>query len=168
MRNVAKRSKIAPHTSCGGVYVRSVRKRARMWRFASRNGLLRTIDGPRTDVADIATYEYRLANAPGCDTSPATCAWRKGDLWKTTNALGHATEIVAYDGAGRALKSIDANDVITQFTYHPRGWLASRTVKGATTGEDAITTFTYTPTGEVSRITVFSPGQFWIGTVGQF
>ncbi|MEB2316139.1 MAG: hypothetical protein OZ919_08660 [Xanthomonadaceae bacterium] len=139
-----------------------------MWRFASRNGLLRTIDGPRTDVADIATYEYRLANAPGCDTSPATCAWRKGDLWKTTNALGHATEIVAYDGAGRALKSIDANDVITQFTYHPRGWLASRTVKGATTGEDAITTFTYTATGEVSRITVFSPGQFWIGTVGQF
>ncbi|MEB2316137.1 MAG: DUF6531 domain-containing protein [Xanthomonadaceae bacterium] len=115
-------------------------------------GLVRRIDGPRTDVADIATYEYRLADAPGCDTSPATCAWRKGDLWKTTNALGHATEIVAYDGAGRVLKSIDANDVITQFTYHPRGWLASRTVKGATTGEDAITTFTYTATGEVSRI----------------
>ena len=153
MHNAEGRRKIAPHAmSRDVVYTQATRMRIRMGRSAPRNGLLRRIDGPRTDVADIATYEYRLADASDCNTSPATCAWRKGDLWKTINALGHATEIVAYDGAGRALESKDANGVITQFTYHPRGWLASRTVKGATTGEDAITTFTYTPTGEVSRI----------------
>ena len=116
-------------------------------------GLIRRIDGPRTDVADIVTYDYRLADAPGCDTSPATCTYRKGDLWKTTNALGHVAEIVQYDGAGHVLESKDANGVTTQFTYHPRGWLASRTIKGATPAGDAITTFTYTPTGEISRIT---------------
>lgn len=118
-----------------------------------RVGLLLSVDGPRTDVADIATYEYRLADAAGCDTSPVTCAYRKGDLWKTTNALGHVAEIAAYDGAGRVLESIDPNGVVTQYTYHPRGWLASRTVKGAVPTGDAVTTFAYDATGQIARIT---------------
>lgn len=116
-------------------------------------GLVRRVDGPRTDVADIATYEYRLADAPGCDTAPATCAYRVGDLWKTTNALGHVAEIVAYDGAGRVLESKDANGVTTQLAYHPRGWLASRTVKGAIPAEDAVTSFAYGATGQITRVT---------------
>ena len=56
--------------------------------------------------------------------------------------------------ADRMKESKDANNVTTQLTYTPRGWLHSRTVKGVTTGEDATTTFTYTATSEVARIKV--------------
>ena len=40
-----------------------------------------------------------------------------------------------------------------EFTWHPRGWLLTRTVKGATTPEDAMTTYTYDATGQVTRTT---------------
>lgn len=115
-------------------------------------GLLKSVDGPRTDVSDITTYAYYAAtDESGCATT-GPCH-RKGDLWKITNALGHATFNLRYDRAGRVQASMDPNDVITEFTWHPRGWLTSRTVKGVTVAGDAVTTYSYDAVGQVTRIT---------------
>jgi len=115
-------------------------------------GLMLTADGPRTDLADITTYVYRMADDPA---TPKT--YRKGDLWKVTDALGHVTEFVGYDENGRALRIKDANNVITDMTYHPRGWLLSRSVRaaadGAASAADANTSMTYDAAGNLTRVT---------------
>lgn len=120
-------------------------------------GLQTSVDGPRTDVPDTVTYQYYAADHVDCATSPATCAWRKGDLWKVANALGQATETLRYDGAGRALSVKSANGIVTDSEYHPRGWLTARKVRGADDGseaDDQITGIAYYPTGLVSSITL--------------
>lgn len=118
-------------------------------------GLVTAIDGPRTDVADVTTYQYYSSDDASCASTPTTCPHRKGDLWKVTNALGHVIEIRAYDGAGRPLSVRDANGVITDLAYHPRGWLVARKVRGiddTVETDDAINGIEYTPTGLVSKI----------------
>ena len=107
-------------------------------------GLVKSIDGPRTDVVDVTNYSYYTDN---------TADHRKGDTWKVTNATNQVVEYLAYDGAGRALKIKDPNGVETWMTYHPRGWLLTRTVKGATVADDATTTMAYTPFGAIERVT---------------
>lgn len=99
----------------------------------------------------------RRANIYHLKERCSACAYRKGDLWKTINALGQVTEILAYDGAGRVLGFKDANGVITQLGYHPRGWLAERIIRaradGVADSRDASTRFDYLPTGQIQRIT---------------
>ncbi|WP_342315698.1 RHS repeat domain-containing protein [Lysobacter sp. FW306-1B-D06B] len=82
-------------------------------------------------VNDLTTYQYYASNHPECSTSPTTCAWRQGDLWKITNAAGQVVETLRYDGAGRALSTKDSNGVITDFAYDPRGRLTGRTTRAA-------------------------------------
>ncbi len=116
-------------------------------------GALKSVDGSRVDVADVTAYAYHAAtDESGCAQATGPCH-RRGDLHTVTNALGHVTTHARYDRAGRLTRSIDANGVVTELSYHPRGWLLSRTVKGATAAEDAVTQFAYTPTGLVDRIT---------------
>jgi RHS repeat-associated protein len=120
-------------------------------------GLMLSVDGARTDVSDITTYTYRQSDDPTCATSGA-CAYRHGDLWKVTDALGHVTETMSYDKNGRATRMKDANGVITDMTYHPRGWLLTRTVRANADGSanatlDAITSFAYDNVGNVTRTT---------------
>jgi RHS repeat-associated protein len=119
-------------------------------------GLMLSSDGARTDVSDITSYSYYQSDASTCATAPTTCAYRKGDLWKVTNALSHVMETTAYDGAGRALQMKDANNVITDMLYHPRGWLTHRKVRGtdnASEADDAITKMDYDATGQVIKVT---------------
>lgn len=92
---------------------------------------LKTVNGPRTDVNDVTSYEY----------------YTNGDLRKFTNALGHATEITSYDGNGRATGITDPNGIVTTVTYFPRGWLHTSNVAGE------ITTYEYDGVGQVTRIT---------------
>ena len=118
-------------------------------------GLLLSVDGPRTDVSDITTYSYRMADEASCADWLITCPYRKGDLWKVTNALGQVTETLKYDGAGRVLSVKDVNGVITDLEYHPRGWLTARKVRGTNNSvetDDAITRLEYWPTGLVKKI----------------
>lgn len=118
-------------------------------------GLRLSIDGPRTDVADVVTHTYYPSDDASCATSPTTCPYRKGDLWKVTNALGQVTEYLRYDGAGRVLSMRDSNGVVTDFQYHPRGWLTARKVRGtdnSTETDDQITGIDYWPTGLVKRV----------------
>ncbi|WP_353098986.1 RHS repeat-associated core domain-containing protein [Stenotrophomonas lactitubi] len=115
-------------------------------------GLLRSIDGPRTGVTDTVTYAWYTADDAECATNGA-CAFRKGDLRSITSALGHTVETLAYDALGRPLSVRDANGVVTDYTYHPRGWPTSITVRGATTAEDRSTQLSYWPTGHVQQVT---------------
>lgn len=119
-------------------------------------GLLRTVDGPRTDLSDVTTYQYRVADDPNCGTSPSTCTYRKGDLWKVINPAGHVVEILKYDSVGRPLSVKDANGIVTDYGYSSRGWLTSRKLRGtndAVETDDQITSIEYNTTGQVSKIT---------------
>lgn len=128
-----------------------------------RVGLVIKVDGPRTDVADITSYTYYPSNDASCATAPATCPHRKGDLWKVTNALGQTVETLKYDSAGHVLSVKDENGVVTDFEYHPRGWLTARKVRGsndAVETDDAITSLEYWPNGLVKKVT--QPGGSYI------
>ena len=119
-------------------------------------GLLLSVDGPRTDVADITHYSYYLAtDESGCGTLGDDCH-RAGDLHQVTNALGQTTTYVAYDKNGRVVRQSDTNGVLTDLTYSPRGWLSTRTVRansnGTLSSSDAVTTLGYTPYGAVASI----------------
>jgi YD repeat-containing protein len=110
-------------------------------------GLMLTATGPRTDTPQTTTYSYYLSSsATNCGTPGAAC-YQAGDLHTITDPQGHVTTIASYDGAGRITRTTDANGINTDLTYTPRGWLASRSVGGATTG------FTYTPYGAVQTTT---------------
>ncbi len=119
-------------------------------------GLVRSVNGPRTDVSDITTYIYRMADEASCAIAPATCLYRKGDLWKVTNALTQITETLKYDGAGRPLSVKDPNGVITDLEYHARGWLTASKRRGTNAGsedDDQITRIEYWPTGLAKKVT---------------
>ncbi|MEI2454440.1 RHS repeat-associated core domain-containing protein [Lysobacter firmicutimachus] len=119
-------------------------------------GLLKSVDGPRSDVNDVVTYQYYGSDDSTCATQPALCTYRKGDLRKTIDALGRATEILGYDPQGRPLSILDANGVVTDYEYHPRGWLAATKLRGADNSvetDDRITRMEYWPTGLLRRVT---------------
>ncbi|WCE05419.1 RHS repeat-associated core domain-containing protein [Pseudoxanthomonas sp. JBR18] len=118
-------------------------------------GLVKSVDGSRTDVTDLTQYAYYPADDAGCATG-GNCAYRKGDLWKVTNALGQVTETLAYDAAGRKLSVKDPNGMITDYSYSPRGWLTAIKLRGTnddSESDDRITTIAYWPTGLVKQLT---------------
>ncbi|MGH8106776.1 MAG: type IV secretion protein Rhs, partial [Arenimonas sp.] len=120
-------------------------------------GLVTSSNGPRTDASDVTMFIYYQTDDATCAASPTTCPHRKGDLWKITNAALHVTEYLAYDGTGHALKTKDANNVITDMEYNPRGWLTAYKVRGLDdTGEfydDAISRYDYDAAGQVIKAT---------------
>jgi len=121
-----------------------------------RVGLLLSVDGPMPGTADTVSYTYYAEDAPGCSSGGTACIYRKGDLWKTVQALGNITEVLAYTPDGRPHLVMDPNGVVTEYRYTPRGWLASTTVKGpddAFSADDRVTAMEYLPTGQVSRAT---------------
>ncbi|MGH8549272.1 MAG: hypothetical protein ACRERU_11875 [Methylococcales bacterium] len=92
---------------------------ARTWRYTYNPfGQMLTSDGPRTDVADTTVYEYY----PDTQTD-----WTMGDLKQVTNAAGHITRFTKYNRHGQVLERIDANGVVTAFTYDLRQRLTSVT-----------------------------------------
>ncbi|WP_185815608.1 RHS repeat-associated core domain-containing protein [Xanthomonas sp. SS] len=119
-------------------------------------GLLKQVNGTRDGTLDTIKYAYYGSDAPECSSVATLCIYRKGDLWKVTNALGQVTEYLSYDGAGRVLSIKDANGTITDYTYHPRGWLTASKVRGAddaSESDDRITLIDYWPTGLVKQVT---------------
>lgn len=94
--------------------------------------LLKTVDGPRTDINDVTTYSY----------------YPNGDLKTVSNALGHVTTLSQYDANGRLLALSDPNGLVTTLTYTPRGWLKSKTV-----GTEA-TSYDYDGVGQIKRVTL--------------
>ncbi|MBI3150063.1 MAG: RHS repeat protein, partial [Betaproteobacteria bacterium] len=109
-------------------------------------GQVLSVDGPRGDVADLASYTYYASTDPSGN-------YRLGDLATSSNALGQTTVYQAYDAAGRLLKTIDPNGLETRLTYTPRGWLASRAVGTAAEGF-ATTSYTYDAAGQLLTVTL--------------
>ncbi|WP_446645352.1 RHS repeat-associated core domain-containing protein [Xanthomonas citri pv. bilvae] len=119
-------------------------------------GLATSVDGARSDLSDLLRYTYYATDDSTCAATPFSCPHRKGDRWKITNALGQTTEYLAYDGAGRPLSIKDANGIVTDYSYHPRGWLTASKVRGAdasSEADDRITRIDYWPTGLVRQVT---------------
>ncbi|ROU08087.1 RHS repeat protein [Lysobacter enzymogenes] len=121
-------------------------------------GQIVSIDGPRTDVADVTRYSYYPTDAANCSATPSTaCDYRKGDPWKSTDALGRSVEMLRYDASGRILSSKDENAVVTDREYSDRGWLVASKIRGPDAGsetDDRITRFEYWPTGQVKKTTL--------------
>lgn len=110
-------------------------------------GLLLSVSGPRSGVSDVTHYAYYLStNVSQCGTFGGACH-RLGDLQSIKDGLGHATAITSCDKDGRPTQVKDANGVLTNLTYTPRGWLQARTVAGATT------TIDYDAVGDVTKVT---------------
>jgi len=118
-------------------------------------GLVKSVDGPRSDVADTTSIIYRQSDHPDCAAAPTACAYRKGDLWKIANALGQTTEVLTYDGAGRVKSLKDPHGIVSNFEYDARGWLTARITLGADDFwdfDDVITRTEYTAEGLVRKL----------------
>ena len=113
----------------------------RTWTYTyNANGSVLTMDGPRTDATDVTLYAYYANDDP----DPG----RRGNVAAITNALGHTTQILAYNAYGQPLTIVDPNGLTTALTYDTRQRLTSRNVGGETTiyGYDAV--------GQLVRVTL--------------
>lgn len=119
-------------------------------------GLVLTTDGPRTDVQDVTSYNYYIDNDESNCTSVGGVCHRLGDLKSTTDSAGLVTTYISYDKAGRPTRVRNPNGTLTDYTYTPRGWLATKIVRADTSGipssADAVTTIVYDPTGTVHSV----------------
>jgi YD repeat-containing protein len=68
----------------------------------------------------------------------------QGDVASVMDAVGHVTSFTSYDGAGRLLRSVDPNGLVTTFVYDARERLLRRTE-----GTEQ-TSFTYDPAGNLT------------------
>jgi YD repeat-containing protein len=113
----------------------------RTWTYTyNRYGQVLSADGPRTDVADVSTYTYYAADDADLG--------KRGNLATVVNALGHVTQIAAYDLNGHPLTIIDPNGLTTTLTYDARQRLLSRTAG------DETTTYVYDGVGQLTRVTL--------------
>lgn len=125
--------------------------------LTERNGPRPANDTGMVGYDDTTSYSYYMdTDESGCGTAAGPCH-RTGDLWRVTNALGQITEFTTYDAEGRVARKQDVNGTYTDFTYHPRGWLLTRTVRananGTPSSGDATTTIDYDDVGNVIRVT---------------
>jgi RHS repeat-associated protein len=95
-------------------------------------GQVTEIDGPRTDVNDIDTFQYGTS----------------GNLQTATNALGHVVQYLAYDVEGRPTVIKDSNGVETKISYDARGRLSWRTI-----GQETVK-FGYDKLGHLQTLTL--------------
>ncbi|HYE86061.1 MAG TPA: hypothetical protein VEA16_06885, partial [Vicinamibacterales bacterium] len=123
--------------------------RVTTWTY-NADGKPLTLDGPRTDVADLTRYAYYASDAADCGSG--TCTYRRGDLHTVSDALGHVTTFLAYDGAGRAKQVRDSNGTVTTLGYDIRGRLVSRSLRAAD-GTTETMRIDYLATGLVDKIT---------------
>jgi RHS repeat-associated protein len=120
-------------------------------------GLLLKVGGPRTDVTDTVSYAYYpTTDESGCSTAGGAC-YHLGDVKTTTDGAGLVTTYVTYDKSGRPTRIKAPNGVLTDLTYTPRGWLATKSVRASAAGtpstSDSTTTVAYNLDGTVHSVT---------------
>ncbi len=117
---------------------------SRVWVYTyNANGSVLTINGPRTDVADVTTYTYHANNATCAGASAVGC---RGQIATITNAASHATSITNYNAHGQPLTIVDPNGLTTTLVYDARQRLTSRTV-----GSE-VTSYTYDNVGQLTKV----------------
>jgi YD repeat-containing protein len=126
---------------------------ARVWTYThNQYGQVLTATAPRGNLATTdsnyaaatTTYVYYGATVAGTYTI--------GDLQQVTDALGHVTQYLQYDGNGRVLQQVDPNGTATTFTYFPRGWLESRTVTPPSSSTSRVTSYVYDGVGQIKTV----------------
>src|SRR6266581_3892147 len=114
--------------------------RSRSWTYTyNANGSVLTMDGPRTDVADITTYTY-YANDDDFG--------KRGNVATIANALGQTTQVTSYNAHGQPLTIVDPNGLGTTLAYDARLRLTSRSVGGE------LTSYGYDGVGQLTLVTL--------------
>ncbi|CAB1081445.1 hypothetical protein D1AOALGA4SA_9097, partial [Olavius algarvensis Delta 1 endosymbiont] len=85
-----------------------------------------TADGPRSDVADVITFDYYPNDAGE--------GLNRGRLHQITNSLGQQTLYADYNAWGRPRRITDINGIVTTVAFDAAGRIASSTRNGKTTG----------------------------------
>jgi RHS repeat-associated protein len=110
---------------------------SRTWTYTYHaSGQLASVDGPRSDVTDTTAYAYDASNR----------------LQSVTNALGHVTQVLTTDAAGRVTRVRDPNAAEIGFTYDARGRLTSWTKYNPPF--DAVATFEWDGAGNLTGYTM--------------
>jgi YD repeat-containing protein len=121
---------------------------ARTWSYTyNQYGQVLTATSPNGGVS---TYAYYPSTAfTGAD--PNAVGHTMGDLQTLTTSvsagLGITTTYTSYNKAGQLLESQDANGVLSDFTYDPRGRMLTASIGGQTTS------YAYFPTGLLKKVT---------------
>jgi RHS repeat-associated protein len=104
-------------------------------------GQITEIDGPRTDVSDVTTFDYyECTTGDGC-----------GQLESVTNALGHETTFDSYDDNGRLLQMTSPNNVVVTYTYDLRGRVLTF-AETPPSGPARTTSFAYDDAGQLETV----------------
>jgi RHS repeat-associated protein len=103
-------------------------------------GQVTQIDGPRTDVSDITSFEYY-------DNTPEQGS-NRGRLKAVVNALGQRTEFSDYDANGNVGAVSRPDGVVIRYTYDERNRPAS--IANETSG--AVTQYAYDARGNVASV----------------
>ncbi|MGQ0543785.1 MAG: DUF6531 domain-containing protein, partial [Betaproteobacteria bacterium] len=106
----------------------------------NNNGDVLTVDGPRTNAADVTRFTYY----PNDDADLG----KRGNLSSVTNAAGHVTSFAAYNTHGQPTTIVDPNGLTTTLAYDARQRLTSRTAGGETT------TYDYDAAGQLIKVTL--------------
>jgi len=115
---------------------------SRSWAMTyNADGQLLSINGPRTDAADVTSLTYYT-----CSTG-SEC----GQLQTVTNAMGHVTTYNNYDAVGRATLVTDANGLQSEYTYDWRGNVLT-VVQSPAVGVPRTTTMTYDDIGQLETL----------------
>ena len=104
-------------------------------------GQMLTARDPRNKLTTYAYY------------SDTTADHTLGDLQRLTDSTGQTTQYTRYDKSGRLLQSKDANGVVTDTTYTPRGWVRSVTVT-APGRAPRVSTYDYDGVGQLKKATL--------------
>jgi RHS repeat-associated protein len=94
------------------------------WLQLPQPPLRKSIDGPRADIADVASFVYYPVDAT---VLPATL---RGRLAAVKNAAGHITRYENYDVFGNVTRTVDPSGVVTEMTFDALGRLLTSTIKG--------------------------------------
>lgn len=120
--------------------------------------LQKVVNGPRTDVSDITTYDYYPHDAscaassaapipdPVTGIAPPNYGCR-GQLRQIINALGHITRYDRYNHHGQVEQITDANGTVSTSRYDLRQRLIQHTVDGQSSH------YSYDPAGQLLRHT---------------
>lgn len=103
-----------------------------------------TVNGPRTDVPDVTTYDYYPDNDANVN--------KRARLQRVTNALSQQTNYAGYDLFGNVGSVTDPNNVETDYLYDGKDRVTEVRIKGATAAEDIVTENQYDTIGNLDFV----------------
>jgi YD repeat-containing protein len=111
------------------------------------------LSAPVVGTARVWRWTYNDAGQVVSTTNPRNAVTThrydaQGNLASVTNPAGHVTTFSNHDAHGRPGRIVDANGLVTELRYSPRGWLVSKNVGGE------LTRFTYDGVGQITGVTL--------------